>query len=112
MQVRETLSSWLRKAVPEDFFIFNNTHNRPLEPAVGFHPDVKFSGSWRPYQERVLKELDHHLEDGCVHVVAAPGAGKTVLGLEIVQRLGEYALVLTPRTAIRDQWIKAFSNLY
>tara|TARA_B100000676_G_scaffold238705_1_gene239166 strand:+ start:62 stop:2689 length:2628 start_codon:yes stop_codon:yes gene_type:complete len=112
MQVRETLSSWLRKAVPEDFFIFNNTHNRPLEPAVGFHPDVKFSGSWRPYQERVLKELDHHLEDGCVHVVAAPGAGKTVLGLEIVQRLGEYALVLTPRTAIRDQWIKAFSNLF
>ena len=55
MRVGDMISKRLKKFLPEDFRIFNNTHNKPLEPAVGFHPNVRFSGSWRPYQERVLK---------------------------------------------------------
>ncbi|HEX8239974.1 MAG TPA: DEAD/DEAH box helicase family protein [Allosphingosinicella sp.] len=63
-----------------------------------------FSGRWRDYQQRVLDELDSHLQDRKLHVVAAPGSGKTVLGLELVRRLGRPAIVLAPTRTIRDQW--------
>ncbi|MEO1220002.1 MAG: DEAD/DEAH box helicase family protein [Pseudomonadota bacterium] len=65
---------------------------------------MHFTGTWRDYQARVLEEMDQHLGDDRLHVVAAPGAGKTVLGLEIVRRLGRPALVFAPSLAIRDQW--------
>jgi Type III restriction enzyme, res subunit len=65
---------------------------------------MHFSGTWRDYQARVLAEMGQHLDDNRLHVVAAPGAGKTVLGLEIVRRLARPALVFAPSLAIRDQW--------
>jgi superfamily II DNA or RNA helicase len=65
---------------------------------------MNFKGQWRDYQARVLEELDAHLDDRRLHVVAAPGAGKTVLGLEIARRIGRPALVFAPTIAIRDQW--------
>lgn len=63
-----------------------------------------FSGRWRDYQQRVLDELDAHLQDQRLHVVAAPGSGKTILGLELMRRLGRPAIVLAPTRTIRDQW--------
>lgn len=65
---------------------------------------MAFSGRWRDYQQRVLDELDVHLQDRKLHVVAAPGSGKTVLGLELMRRLGRPAIVLAPNRTIRDQW--------
>ena len=41
---------------------------------------LKFRYSWRPYQQRVLDSIDQHLDDDRLHVVAAPGAGKTTVG--------------------------------
>ena len=41
--------------------------------------DMIFKGKWRDYQARILEEMDRHLDDRRLHVVAAPGAGKTVL---------------------------------
>src|SRR6266851_2552384 len=35
-----------------------------------------------------------------------PGAGKTLIGLEIARRLGNRCLVLGPNTAIQEQWLK------
>jgi superfamily II DNA or RNA helicase len=58
---------------------------------------LAFRYPWRPYQERVLKAINLHLADRKLHVVAAPGAGKTTLG--------KPALVLSPTRSIRDQWI-------
>lgn len=49
--------------------------------------------------------MDEHIDDDRLHVVAAPGAGKTTLGLELIRRLARPAMVLTPTVAIRDQWI-------
>ena len=37
-------------------------------------------------------------------MVAPPGSGKTVIGLEIVRRLGRPALVLAPTATIQAQW--------
>lgn len=65
---------------------------------------MAFSGRWRDYQQRVLDELDSHLQDEKLHVVAAPGSGKTVLGLELTRRLGRPAIILAPTRTIRDQW--------
>ena len=65
---------------------------------------ITFRHPWRSYQERVLNQLDRYRTDGRVHIVAPPGAGKTVLGLEIVRRSGNTALVLVPSLTIRAQW--------
>ena len=65
---------------------------------------MRFSGTWRDYQQRALDEFAEHAADRRTHVVAAPGSGKTVLGLELVRRIGRSALVLAPTRIIRDQW--------
>ncbi|QUL37181.1 DEAD/DEAH box helicase family protein [Erythrobacter sp. JK5] len=74
--------------------------------------DMNFNGTWRDYQARVLQEMDEHFGDGRLHVVAAPGAGKTVLGLEIVRRIGRPALVFAPTIAIREQWAHRLCPLF
>ena len=73
---------------------------------------AKFRGVWRDYQASVLATVDHCLADGRVHVVAAPGSGKTVLGLELVLRLGRPAIVLAPTVTIRSQWIDRLRELF
>lgn len=71
---------------------------------------LQFRYSWRPYQQRVLDAIDDHLDDHRLHVVAAPGAGKTTLGLEVFRRLKKSTLVLSPTRVIRDQWIDRLSD--
>lgn len=69
---------------------------------------VQFKFPWRDYQARVLADLDQYVDDGRIHIVAPPGAGKTVLGLEIVRRFGKRALVLSPSLTIRAQWAQRY----
>ncbi|MEL7447030.1 MAG: DEAD/DEAH box helicase family protein, partial [Pseudomonadota bacterium] len=73
---------------------------------------MRFSGNWRDYQARVLNEMSDHLGDNRLHVVAAPGAGKTILGLEIVRKLERPALAFAPSVAIRDQWRERLVPLF
>ncbi len=77
-----------------------------------FPEKVRFTATWRPYQARVLRELEEYLNDSRLHVVAAPGSGKTVLGIEVVRRMNGPTLILTPTLAIRDQWIHRFIELF
>ncbi len=71
---------------------------------------LRFRYPWRSYQERVLDELERHLGDHKLHIVAAPGAGKTVLGIEVIRRLGQRALILAPSILIRDQWAQCLQH--
>jgi superfamily II DNA or RNA helicase len=71
---------------------------------------MRFRWSWRPYQQRVLEALEAHLADQKLHVVAAPGSGKTCLGLEVFRRLGSPGLVLSPTRTIRDQWLRRLAD--
>ncbi len=71
---------------------------------------LAFRWPWRPYQKRVLDAVEAHLGDRRLHVVAAPGAGKTILGLEVFRLLGRPALVLAPTRTIRDQWIRRLED--
>ncbi len=73
---------------------------------------VHFKGTFRTYQQRVLDRADEYLRDGRIHIVAAPGSGKTVLGLELICRLGQPCIVLSPTTAIRQQWGERFHDLF
>ncbi len=77
-----------------------------------FPPNTKFKYPWRKYQKRVLSELDTHLQDNHLHIIAPPGSGKTVLGLETVLRLNQATLILAPTLAVRNQWIDRFCELF
>ena len=74
--------------------------------------DIKFKYSWRKYQQRVLDDLQDHLTDDHLHIIAPPGSGKTVLGLEVAIRLNKPSLILAPTLAIRNQWIQRFCELF
>lgn len=65
---------------------------------------LHFNGTWRSYQQRILDDLDYHLRDQKLHVVAAPGAGKTILGIEVVARIQRPTLILCPTNTIKNQW--------
>ena len=77
-----------------------------------FPSDIKFCFSWRKYQKRVLDELEAYLDDDRLHVIAPPGSGKTVLGLEVVRRLDRPTLILSPTITIRNQWVERFTSLF
>lgn len=77
-----------------------------------FGENIKFIYTWRSYQERVLTEIEKHLSDNKLHVIAPPGSGKTVLGLEVVRQLNKPTLILSPTITIRNQWINRFVELF
>ena len=72
--------------------------------------NIRFDGTFRTYQQKILDGAEKYLEDGKINVVAAPGSGKTVLGLELIRRLGKPCLILSPTTTIREQWGERFTR--
>ena len=57
----------------------------------------------RAYQEDLLAAVDP-ADGATLHIVAPPGAGKTLLGLALAVANGRRALVLAPTTIVRAQW--------
>lgn len=73
---------------------------------------MTFRKTWRAYQSRLLSHLDGYLQNRRLHLVAAPGSGKTVLGLEVIKRVNQPTLVLAPTITIRDQWVDRLVDLF
>ncbi len=73
---------------------------------------IKFKGTFRSYQQRILDNSHKYLKDGKINIVAAPGSGKTVLGLELLRRLNSPAIILSPTTAIRQQWGERLKGMF
>lgn len=73
---------------------------------------LQFRGKWRDYQARVLKNANRYMKDGKVHIVAAPGSGKTTLGIELICRMNMPALVLAPSITIREQWVARITEAF
>ncbi len=71
-----------------------------------------FRFTWRDYQKRFLDRFQEHLTDGHLHVVAPPGSGKTILGLEMLLRVNKTTLVLAPTLTIRDQWLDRLQSFF
>jgi superfamily II DNA or RNA helicase len=70
--------------------------------------ELAFSGTWRRYQALALDafEADRRNGERRTHILAPPGSGKTLLGMELLRRLGARALVLVPNTAVQAQWLR------
>ena len=79
---------------------------------MGCYDRVRFRGTFRDCQRRVLEHAQEYLDDGRLHIVAAPGSGKTVLGLELIRRLDAPCLILSPTSAIRSQWGERLRDLF
>ncbi len=75
---------------------------------IELYKDVALKYPLRDYQSRVLEQMQYMLRDGHLHISAAPGAGKTVLGLEAIRRLNTRALILVPTINLRNQWKERF----
>ncbi len=86
--------------------------SQTLKRTMTFPENIKFKYGWRKYQQRVIDNLQAHLEDRHLHIVAPPGSGKTVLGLEVALRLNKPTLILAPTLAIRNQWVQRFCELF
>jgi superfamily II DNA or RNA helicase len=75
----------------------------------GLFDDLSFGGDWRRYQKAAIAAFERDREAGHrrTHIVAPPGSGKTLVGVELVRRIGRRALVLTPNSAVQMQWPRA-----
>ena len=71
---------------------------------------IAFKYEYRNYQKRALKEIDKYIDDNKIHIVAAPGAGKTILALKLVFDFNVNTLILVPTIAIREQWVERMLN--
>ena len=69
--------------------------------------DLEFRYPFRKYQGLILAHLGERLgapEGDRLHIVAPPGSGKTIVGLELIRRLGAPAVVFVPTSTIQQQW--------
>lgn len=73
---------------------------------------LKFKGTWRSYQARVLENVGRYQADGKIHIVAAPGSGKTTLGIELIRRMNGNVLILAPSITIREQWVARIKEAF
>lgn len=74
--------------------------------------NLNFLFNWRPYQAKVLENFSSHIDDNHFHIVAPPGSGKTILGIEIIKQIGKKTLVLAPTLTIRNQWEDRLQNFF
>ena len=65
-----------------------------------------------PIKAAVLNELDAHMKSKKLHLVAPPGSGKTVLGLEVMLGINKATLIVAPTLAIKQQWKDRFTELF
>lgn len=77
-----------------------------------FDGKMKFQGTFRSYQQRVLDHSATYLKDKRIHIVAAPGSGKTTLGIELMIRLGKPCLILSPSITIKEQWASRIQDAF
>ncbi len=59
-----------------------------------------------------MDNFESYVADGHLHLVAPPGSGKTILGLEMIRRLDGNTLILAPTLVIRNQWQKRMLEFF
>src|SRR5437762_13700824 len=76
----------------------------PVSNAPNPFEALKFQFPFRKYQRLILSQMDSGKKDRRYHIVAPPGSGKTIVGLELIRRFGTPAVVFSPTTTIQQQW--------
>ena len=65
---------------------------------------LSFRYPFRKYQKMMLSQVDARPGLRKFHIVAPPGSGKTIVGLELIRRFDCPAVVFAPTTTIQEQW--------
>lgn len=65
---------------------------------------LSFRQPFRKYQRMILEQIVVQQKDHKYHLVAPPGAGKTIIGLELIRQFDQPAVVFAPTTTIQAQW--------
>ena len=67
---------------------------------------MQFQFPLRKYQQEILSLVDRKLANGehRAHLVAPPGSGKTIIGLQLISQMKCPSLILSPNTTIQSQW--------
>src|SRR3990172_3164515 len=66
---------------------------------------LHFRHPFRKYQTMILDLVASKPADRKFHIVAPPGAGKTIVGIELIRLFGEPAVIFAPTSTIQSQWI-------
>jgi superfamily II DNA or RNA helicase len=67
--------------------------------------ELRFQYPFRRYQQMVLDVVGAESGNNHQHhLVAPPGSGKTIVGLELIRRFGHPAVIFAPTTTIQQQW--------
>lgn len=68
--------------------------------------ELSFQFPLRKYQVDILEVVNEKIKNGEkeIHIVAPPGAGKTIIGLQLISKLQRPSLILCPNTTIQSQW--------
>jgi len=85
----------------------------PGQPAA--LAEMRFQYPFWRYQQMILEVVARQSGEriattrpgepqGRFHIVAPPGSGKTIVGLELVHRFGRPAIIFAPTTTIQVQW--------
>lgn len=77
-----------------------------LRPTASISPfdALVFRYPFRKYQRMILEQVASGQGDQRYHIVAPPGAGKTIVGLELIRRFDAPAVIFAPTTTIQEQW--------
>jgi superfamily II DNA or RNA helicase len=76
-----------------------------LVATADFFAALGFRHEWRKYQNLILELFEQRdPSKRTFHIVAPPGSGKTLVGIEIARRIGRPCVTFSPTTTIQEQW--------
>ncbi len=79
---------------------------------MSLYEGVAYKGTLRDYQQKVLNNAEKYVGEGKWNIVAIPGSGKTILGLELIRRIGEPCLIISPTEATIAHWEKKLKECF
>lgn len=74
---------------------------------------LKFQYEFLKHQQIILQKFEEKIKRNKsktfrFHLVAPPGSGKTIIGMEMARRLAAPTLIICPNTTIQGQWVEKF----
>ena len=73
---------------------------------------LNFKGSWRQYQKQVLDRFQDYQAERSCSSSGCPRVWKDTIGIELIARFGNPALILVPTVTIREQWVDRIQTAF
>ena len=93
--------------VPRSYRVSDTDFSTTLGSDIGSFEPINLREAQAPAVDAVMDHLTTNMSGG---ILFAPcGTGKTVMGLEVLRRLGRRTLVLVHKSFLLDQWVERAS---